>query len=160
MTDDTASASRLLAETGDAIIYGVTSALPGWLRAHAERVLDAWGRLDDPATRARVEGAVARAAVTATDRVVRELRELFAIAPDQQRATPLQIVRTAHREPSAVLAAEGVPPVARDEFEERTSPDDRYGFALRTFADLDPDLGPLQLAWGLAKTRVLRADAS
>jgi len=62
------------------------------------------------------------------------------------------------REPTAVLTDLGVPPVARDEFEERSFPDDRYGLTPHTFADLgDPDLGPLHLTWGIAKARVLRA---
>jgi hypothetical protein len=45
----------------------------------------------------------------------------------------------------------------RDEFEERSFPDDRYGLAPRTFADLDDTLGPVQLVWGLAKAALLRA---
>jgi hypothetical protein len=58
----------------------------------------------------------------------------------------------------AVLAAAGIPPVERDEFLERSFPDDAYGVTPASLADLgDPDLGPLQLAWGLAKARALRA---
>jgi hypothetical protein len=64
-------------------------------------------------------------------------------------------VRTAVREPSVVLADVGIPPVVRDEFEERSFPDDRYGLAPRTFADLDEQLGPMQLVWGVAKAAVL-----
>ena len=65
------------------------------------------------------------------------------------------MVRTAVREPSAVLADIGVPSVVRDEFEERSFPDDRYGLAPRTFADLDEQLGPMQLVWGLAKAALV-----
>jgi hypothetical protein len=51
-----------------------------------------------------------------------------------------------------------VPPVVRDEFDVRAWPDDRYSLVPRTLADLgDPDLGPLHLAWGLAKAAALRA---
>jgi hypothetical protein len=64
-------------------------------------------------------------------------------------------VRTAVREPSVVLADVGIPPVVRDEFEEHSFPDDRYGLAPRTFADLDEQLGPMQLVWGVAKAAVL-----
>jgi hypothetical protein len=159
MTEHDATASRLLADTGDAIIDGVERTLPGWLAANCSRVLDAWRRLDDPASRADVDKSVADAVTAATARVVSDLRALFATALERQRVTPLQIVRTAYREPTDVLAALGVPDVRRDEFEERTSPDDRYGFALHTLGDLDPDLGPLQLAWGLAKAKMLRAGA-
>jgi hypothetical protein len=66
-------------------------------------------------------------------------------------------VRSAVREPTAVLEDIGVPSVVRDEFEERSFPDDRYGLAPRAFADLDETLGPLQLVWGLAKAALLRA---
>jgi hypothetical protein len=60
---------------------------------------------------------------------------------------------------TAVLEAAGIPPVERDEFAERMFPDDRYDVTPATLADLgDDDLGPLQLAWGLAKAKVLRAD--
>jgi len=70
----------------------------------------------------------------------------------------LEIVRTAVREPTDVLRAAGVPPVMRDAFDERAWPDDRYGLTPSTLGDLgDPDLAPLQLAWGLAKAKVLRA---
>jgi hypothetical protein len=159
MTEHDATASRLLADISDAIVDGVERSLPSWLATHCARVLDAWSGIDGRAVRADVDESVSCAAAAATTRVVSELRALFATAPAQQRVTPLQIVRTAYREPTAVLAALGVPDVRRDEFEERASPDDRYGFALHTLGDLDPDLGPLQLAWGLAKSKMLRTGA-
>jgi hypothetical protein len=94
----------------------------------------------------------------ATRRVTDDLRGLFARDPADQHATPLQIVRSASREPTRILVALGVPPVVRDEFDERTLPDDRYGLAPRSFAELgDADLGPQHLVWGLAKAGALRA---
>ncbi len=67
-------------------------------------------------------------------------------------------MRTAYREPTAVLAAAGIPAVQRDAFDERAWPDDRYGLVPHTLGDLgDPDLAPLHLAWGMAKSAVLRA---
>jgi hypothetical protein len=52
----------------------------------------------------------------------------------------------------------GIPGVVRDEFAERAWPDDRYGLVPAGLADLgDPDLGPLLLAWGMAKAKVIRA---
>ena len=57
-----------------------------------------------------------------------------------------------------MLAAAGIPPVERDDFHERAWPDDDYGLVPESLADLgDDDLGPLLLAWGLAKAAVLRA---
>jgi hypothetical protein len=157
---DEARGLRMLAETGDAIVLGVERELPGWVVRQVARILDAWGRLE-PEARAEAERAAAAVAPAVTDRVVTELRALLARDPASQTATPLQIVRGAHREPTAVLRAAGVPPVERDAFEERTWPDDRYGLVIRTFGDLgDPDLAPLHLAWGMAKAGVLRSRAT
>jgi hypothetical protein len=86
------------------------------------------------------------------------LADLFAAAAIQQTATPLEIVRTAYREPTALLVALGVPAVVRDEFDERAWPDDRYGLVPRSLGDLgDDELAPLHLAWGIAKAAVIRS---
>lgn len=144
------------------IVAGVDAHLADYLSERAARVLDAWAGLAADA-RTRVDDELAAAVTTAAARIGRELRALLAIDPASQRATPLQVVRDAVREPTAVLARAGVPDVARDEFEERSFPLDRYDLAPRTFGDLGgDDLGPAQLAWGMAKAAVLRAspDAS
>jgi hypothetical protein len=121
-------------------------------------IADAWGRLDAE-TRARLDADAVVAGDAATARVVASLREFFATPPADQRSTPLEIVRTATRDVTEVLSAAGIPPVERDEFAERAFPDDRYDVTPATLADLgDDELGPLQLAWGLAKAKVLRAD--
>jgi hypothetical protein len=145
-----------LREAGETIVAGVERCLPAWVETQVVSVLDAWGRadLDD---RRRATDAASAAGAAATDRVAGALRALFAIEPSEQVATPLEIVRSAYREPTAVLAAAGVPPVVRDEFDERAWPDDRYGLVPRTLGDLgDSDLAPLHLAWGVAKAAVLR----
>lgn len=121
------------------------------------RIVDAWGQLDAEA-RAATRAAAEAAATPATERVVVKLRELFARDAAEQRATPLQIVRSLVAAPTAVLRDAGVPGVVRDAFEERAFPEDAYDLSPRTLGDLgDPDLGPQLLAWGLAKAAVLRA---
>jgi hypothetical protein len=138
-------------------VAGVETHLPAYLLARATRVLDAWDRLA-PDARADVASRLAAAVEAATGRVGRELAELVATNAAAQRGTPLEVVRGGIREPTEVLAAAGVAPVARDEFEERSFPSDRYGLTPRTFADLgDDELGPLHLRWGFAKAQVLRA---
>ncbi|HEV3135440.1 MAG TPA: hypothetical protein VG348_12130 [Acidimicrobiia bacterium] len=155
--EDEARALARLDETGAAIVAGVERQVPGWTRAQIERLLDAWGRAPADA-RVRAEAQSAGAGAAAERRIVAELRALFAVDPAQQRATPLEVVRTAYREPTAVLAEVGVPPIVRDEFDERAWPDDLYGLVPRTLGDLgDPELAPLHLAWGMAKATVLRA---
>src|SRR5437899_8518135 len=100
----------MLAEAGDAIVAGVERELPAWVRGQVERILDAWGRIGG-SERREAERAAAVAGDAAAHRVVAALRALFATDVSEQRATPLEIVRTAYREPMAVLAAAGVPPV-------------------------------------------------
>jgi hypothetical protein len=154
---DEARASMILDEAGDAIVAGVARELPGWTRRQVIRILDAWGRAA-PDTRARAERAAVDAGDAATARVVGELRVLLAADPSAQTATPLEIVRSAYREPTRVLEAAGIPPVERDEFDERAWPDDRYGLVIATLGDLgDHELAPLHFAWGMAKAAVLRA---
>ena len=155
--EDEARALARLDETGAAIVAGVQRQVPGWAQAQVERLLDAWGRAPADA-RVRAEAQSAEAGAVAARRIVAELRALFSVDPVQQPATPLEIVRTAYREPTAVLAAAGVPPIVRDEFDERAWPDDVYGLVPRTLGDLgDPELAPLHLAWGMAKATVIRA---
>jgi len=155
--EDEGRALARLDETGAAIVAGVERQVPGWARAQVERLLDAWGRASADA-RIRAEEQSADAGAAAARRIVAELRALFAVDPAQQQATPLEVVRTAYREPTAVLAAAEVPPIVRDEFDERAWPDDVYGLVPRTLGDLgDPELAPLHLAWGMAKATVLRA---
>lgn len=156
---DEAQASARMREAATGIVAGVEAELPGWVVREVERIVDAWGRLDE-AGRAEATAAAGPAGRSATQRVVAGLRDLFGRDPAEHTATPLQIVRSAYREPTAVLAAAGIPPVERDDFHERAWPDDDYGLVPESLADLgDEDLGPLLLAWGLAKAAVLRARA-
>jgi hypothetical protein len=118
-------------------------------------ILDAWGRAPREVRR-RAEREAVEAGAAAARRVGAELDRLFALPIAAQRATPLEIVRSAYREPTAVLHAAGVPPVTRDAFDERSWPDDEYGLVPRTLGDLgDESLAPLHLAWGLAKAALL-----
>ena len=79
------------------------------------------------------------------------MRALLAADIDDQHTTPLSLLRGAVRYPTAVLSAAGVPPVRRDEQQERLFPDDLYDLAPATFADVDPALAEVGMAWGAAK---------
>lgn len=131
---------------------GVVVQLPGWVVREVGRIVADWGGPADG-----WEAAAATAGDAAARRVGDELRSLFAREPTAMNRTPLEIVRTAVREPTAVLVALGIPAVERDDFASRSWPDDRYGLTPATLGDLgDPDLGPLHLVWGMARTAVLR----
>jgi hypothetical protein len=148
--------AEMLAAAGAAIVAGVERAGPGWAAGEVDRILDAWGRVE-PTRRDGIRDDARRAGSSAAIRVVHDLRTLLALPPATQAATPLEVVRTIVREPTALLRGLGVPEVVRDPFDERAHPDDVYDLAPRTLADLEPGLGPELLVWGMAKARLMRA---
>jgi hypothetical protein len=149
-----------LRETGAAIVAGVERAVPAWVAREVQRIVDAWGRLD-PAAAEQARRAAVPAGRAAARRVGGDLRALMARDAAEQAVTPLQIVRSVYEEPTAVLTAAGIPPVERDAFHESAWPGDQYGLVPEHLADLgDEDLGPLLLAWGMAKAAVLRSRAA
>ena len=156
---DADSALLRLDQASAMLIDGVSAALPPWAARAAETLLAAWGALDAGRER-EVVGEAREAGERAARRVAAELTELLALDPAEQRATPLEIIRTAVAEPTAVLTAAGMPGVVRDPFDERAWPDDRFGLVPRTLQDLDPDLAAVHFAWGVAKAAVLRARAA
>jgi len=155
--DQEARGLALMEQAGREIVAGVERLAAGWVVATVTRVLDAWGRLD-VSERARALALAEEVGREASVRVSDELRALFALDPDLQRETPLQVVRALRHDVTAVLARVGVPAVVRDEYEERAFPDDVYGIVPRSLSDLgDDELGPQLLAWGTGKSLVVRA---
>jgi hypothetical protein len=155
----TTDPEALMAEGAQAIVEGVERLAADWVVGMVTKIVDAWGRLDPSARAAAIDNARAAGNGAAT-RVAAELRQLFAQDPAGQRATPLEIVRSLRREPTAVLAAAGVPEVERDPYEIRAFPDDIYGIVPKAVADLgDEDLGGALLAWGIGKARAVRRRA-
>ncbi|UDY34597.1 hypothetical protein [Dermatobacter hominis] len=139
------------------------------LAAYATQLADAVDAVIEDWVRRCVDGACARAGVVPDDEVRRatddaarscraevgaRLRALFELDVDEQRGTPLQVLRDAVRYPTAVLAAAGVPGVGRDDFDRRAFPDDLYGLTPAGFADVDPSLQEPGLTWGAAKAHV------
>jgi hypothetical protein len=144
--DDEAALVRFAVTLAD----GIESALPGWtLRCVTTRWREA-GRSDDDAVVRRARQAGERCG----DEVAPKIRELLLTDLDDQTTTPLALLRSAVRYPTQVLADAGVPPVDRDEFAVRSFPDDRYGLAPATFADLDESIAEAGLMWGAAKAHV------
>ena len=146
----------MMADGAARLVAGVQAFGARWVENAVRRIVDAYGRLDS-AARAETLDAAAIAGEQAAARVAGELRSLFALAPADQHATPLEIMRSLRQEATEVLAAAGIPPVARDEFEDRSFPDDVYGIVLRSPTELgDDELGGALLAWGLGKAQILR----
>jgi hypothetical protein len=141
--DDERALAAYAAELADA----VDAALPGWVRRCVERFLPVTGvvatEIDEAADEVRV-------------RVGAAVRTLLLTDIDEQVTTPLTLLRRAVAEPTAILRRHGVAPVVRDEFEERSFPDDVYHLTPASFADVDPSLADVGLRWGAAKAFVFK----
>jgi hypothetical protein len=133
-------------EHATALADAVEAALPGWVERSVARRLAEAGR-SEPEVAAAAAGAGRRAQREVGPR----MRELLDADIDEQRTTPLSLLRDAVRYPTEVLRAAGVEPLERDELQERLFPDDVYDLAPATFADVHPDLVELGLVWGAAK---------
>jgi hypothetical protein len=135
----------------DALADAVDAALPGWVERCVERLSRAhFGRTPpEVAWAASVAGEQARAEVGTA------LRALLALDVDEQRTNPLSLLRGAVRYPTAVLRDAGVPPVARNEFDERAFPDDVYGLAPATWRDVDESLHEPGIVWGAWKAKTV-----
>ena len=135
---------------------GIVAALPGWVERcvalACERVGVAGPPFQVPAH------AAGQQCVT---EIGPQLRALLTTDVEAQQTTPLSILRAAVRFPTRVLADGGVPEPVRDDFDASRFPDDPYGLTPASFADIDPALGPIGIAWGAAKAfEVLRRRGS
>ena len=95
-------------------------------------------------------------AVTETERLAIEgLRELLELDAEQQRTNPLAVLRAATAPIGRFLASVGATPVERDEFDQRSFPDDVYGLAPATWADIDASLLEPGIEWGAWKAATI-----
>ena len=130
-----------------ALADGIVAAIPGWVVACVERVmLVRVGHLPPE---------VARAAAAAGEQARAEMgpaiRQLLEADIDQQRSTPLAMLRVAVRYPTLVLHEASVVPAARDRFAVEAFPDDDYDLSPAALADVSPSLTALGITWGAAK---------
>lgn len=141
--------AQISADLGDA----VEAAIPGWIeRLVIDHVLSWSGHVDPD-----VAAAAVAAGKAAREEVMPRLRSLLAADIDDQRANPLALLRGATVHAHAVLAGTGAPPAPRDQFAQRSFPDDTYGLVPATWEDIDPSLHELGLTWGAAKAYVFKA---
>jgi len=130
-----------------ALAEGIEVALPRWVIGCVERIMGAWAGPVPPEV-AQAAEAAGEAARSETGAAIRALLE---VDIDEQRSTPLTLLRAAVRYPTAVLRAAGVPPVQRDRFAERAFPDDDYDLTPASLADVSPALADPGISWGAAK---------
>ena len=133
-------------EAADLLAERAIAALPGWVERCVVETCERAG------VAAAGLGAQARAAAEqCAAEIGPPLRELLVTDVDEQQTTPLSILRAAVRFPTQVLTDGGVPEPQRDSFEMTRFGDDPYGLTPASFADIDPELGPIGTAWGAAK---------
>lgn len=128
-------------EEASALAAAVDAELGAWVVRCVRRFTD------DAATLAAAEVAAGTARAEVGDAV----RRLLALDVDEQRITPLQLLRQAVRYPTAVLAAAGVPEVDRDDRDRELFPDDAYGLIPANFGDIGDRVGEAGIRWGAAK---------
>ena len=149
--DDPLDLERL-AGYAESLADAVDQALPGWVERCVATHLD---HLAGGAARDLAEASAREAGKRARAEVGPAVRDLLALDVDQQRLNPLSLLRDAVRYPTTVLKASGAPLQRRDEFAERTFPDDVYDLSPASFADVDPALHEPGLMWGAAKAHVI-----
>jgi hypothetical protein len=86
--------------------------------------------------------------------VVPRIRELLAADIDAQRATPLQLLRSATSPVNQMLVDAGAARPTRDEVARRIDPDDVYDLGPAAYADLGPQVAEAGIVWGAAKAHV------
>jgi hypothetical protein len=139
--------ASFLDESAARLADAAEAAIPGWVVRCVVRVYEGWS---GPVP-AEVEKASRVVGEKAAADIGGQVRRLLEADIDQQWTTPLELLRTAVRYPTALLAELGVPPVERDDFSARRFPDDLYGLSPASFGDIDPELGEAGLVWGAAK---------
>lgn len=135
-----AAAARQLADQA-------VATLPGWV----ERCVAEVCARADVAMTAELSAAACAAGQQCAAHTGPPLTDLLATDVDAQQSTPLTVLRAAVRFPTEVLRSADVPTPARDDFDVSRFPDDPYCLTPASFADIDPSLGPVGIAWGAAK---------
>jgi hypothetical protein len=133
-----------------ALLTAARAAVPVWLTMCVRRVAEAQG-LEMVSLEESTLTMVER---TATETLSR-LAALLGTDVDEQRANPLDILRSAVGGPTAVLRAAGAQPVARDRFAEERFPNDVFDLTPATWADIDESLAEPGLTWGAWKAAVV-----
>jgi hypothetical protein len=128
---------------GAELAESIIAVIPDWVDRCVRRFLT------DPnleLVRAAQHDAVAEVAAP--------LRALLSADIDDQRGTPLTVVRTAVQHPTQVLRVAGVEPLQRDPFAVRAFPDDLFELNPGNWSDIHESLAEPGLRWSVAKAYV------
>lgn len=147
--DDPADAAAL-ASYADALVDAVDAVVARWVAASIlSRAADAGVPID-----AELRATIDAVAQRTRDELVVALRELLVTDVDEQRTTPLALVRDSTRHASALLDELGVPAAERDEFAQRSFPGDRHDLAPASMRQVDESLHEPSMVWGAAKAHI------
>lgn len=132
------------------LIWTVESTVPVWLRSSFDRIVSSQG-LEAAVDSKLRDQEIGRA----VDWLMSELRDLLGSEPWEQRRNPLDLLRQSTVSVSRELERLGARPVVRDEFEERSFPDDMFALCPATWIDVHPDLHEVGLEWGAWKAAAI-----
>ncbi len=139
----------VLRDVGRELWSSIDIAVGPWVVRVVERLHRSWnGEFPDT-----VRDGAHRAADEARAAVMPRLRVLLEADVDEQRSTPLQLLRDVGSFPTAALREAGLPGVVRDAVDERLWPDDVYAIGPAALADVDVSLHTISLVWGAAKAK-------
>lgn len=134
-------------ETGALLVEAVAAALPSWLEYQLALRLD-HSVIDDNRTEIdRQVGHIAEACVA-------ELTELVMLPFENQRTSPLAVLRSVVAPLTDLLAALGAEPSERDQAAIDLHPSDVFDLTPGAFAEFGEDVGDAGLRWGAAKAFV------
>ena len=142
-----------LAHAAERLVASIEASIAAWVVRAVEHVVMVSGGEISPALREAADAAGREA----RHHIPRAVAEVVRKDPDEQRATPLQVLRGAARYPTDVLVSFAVPPRPRDRDSEARFPADIYDLVPAAFADLGPEVGEAGLVWGAARARVHHA---
>ncbi len=131
-------------EAGRALAASVASAWPQWV---ARVIASGVATLDDRPDPEVVAEVIRVTADAIAHDVGADLAALLALPLDEQRSTPLQVVRDAAKYVGAALDALGVLRPTRDQTQVSLLPDDHHDVGPASFADLGLDVQHAALAW-------------
>ena len=135
-----------------ALAAAIEAQLAPWTRRMVEARVRGAGMVVDERVRVRAD----EAGVRCREQVGPQIHQLLMADVDQQRSTPLVLLRGATVFATEALAELGVPPVERDAYEERAFPADVYALNPATLEDVHESLADPGIAWGAAKAFVHR----
>ncbi len=137
---------RLLAFAED-LANQIDIGLPRWIR-------ESLGKFLDPDQLLELQSETEAAEREASTHVMIQLRSFLDQDIDQQRTTPLAILRQTVPLVTKILHQAGVPSVNRDRDAARLHPEDWYDLTPASYGDFGDEVQQASLLWGAAKAHI------